>query len=109
MSTQDNEVSTVLSEWTAAERSGDAEALAACLTDDFLAVGPLGFILTKQDWLDRHAASDLIYDVFELDEVSSRRYGDTVVVTALQRKQGSMSFVAGTPGAPPIPGPPKQD
>jgi hypothetical protein len=42
------------SEWTTAERSGDGETLATLLTDDFSGVGPLGFILPRPAWLDRH-------------------------------------------------------
>jgi ketosteroid isomerase-like protein len=103
------------------------------LTDDFLGVGPLGFTLPKQAWLARYHAGDLKYQTFELGERHVRSYGNATVVTArltaagtyqdhplptalratlvIVRQPGGwrlagghMSFIAGTPGAPPIPG-----
>ena len=138
MSTRTDDISDdlrgFLTEWTAAERSGDAAALDKLLADDFTGVGPLGFTLSKQDWLARHAAG-LEYRTFELADIAVRRYGETAVVIAQQSATGAyrghevpgdlrltlvvadapgsprlagahMSFIAGTPGAPPIPGRP---
>jgi ketosteroid isomerase-like protein len=135
MSTHSDDIEGFLAEWTAAERSGDAAALEKLLADDFTGVGPLGFTLSKQDWLDRHAAGDLKYRTFELADISVRRYGEAAVVIAQQSAAGAyrghevpgdlrvtllvtdasgsrqlasahMSFIAGTPGAPPVPGRP---
>ncbi|HWD72545.1 MAG TPA: nuclear transport factor 2 family protein [Actinomycetota bacterium] len=135
MSTQSDDIEGFLAEWTAAERSGDAAALDKLLADDFTGVGPLGFTLSKQDWLDRHAAGDLTYRTFDLADIAVRRYGDTAVVITRQSAAGAyrghevpgdlrvtlvvtdasgsgqlagahMSFIAGTPGAPPVPGRP---
>jgi ketosteroid isomerase-like protein len=124
-----------LSEWAAAEGAGDARTLETLLADGFTAVGPMGFILPKQAWLARHRSGDLSYQEFGLDEVQARPVGpDAAVVTARSNSRGSfqghpvpeslratlvlassagrwqlaaihMSFIAGTPGAPPIPGP----
>ena len=125
----------VLVLWTAAERDADRVTLDGLLTEDFLAVGPLGFLLTKADWLGRHASGDLRYTSFDLDEMTVRTHGDTVIVTARHTAQGTyrgnpipealraslilvgvgqtwqlagvhLSFMAGTPGSPPLPGPP---
>jgi ketosteroid isomerase-like protein len=38
--------------WTDAERSLDAQALAPLLADDFILVGPRGFMLGKQQFLN---------------------------------------------------------
>ena len=126
------EIDEFLAEWTVAEQSGDPAALDRLLTDDFLAVGPLGFTLTKREWLDRHAGG-LRYETLGLEEARARRYGDVAVVVARQVGQGTyqgnpvptavraslilvrqpggwrlagshLSFIAGTPGAPPVPG-----
>lgn len=124
-----------LTEWAAAEQAGDISALGRLLADEFTAVGPLGFILPKQAWLARHRSGDLAYEAFSLEEVQACPIGPgTVVVTARNNTRGSyqghpipaatratlvlasngsrwqlaaihMSFIAGTPGAPPIPGP----
>jgi ketosteroid isomerase-like protein len=121
-----------LAEWTDAESLGDTSCLEGLLTDDFLGVGPLGFVLPKGAWLARFAGG-LAYESFELEEIQSRRYGEAAVITARQVGRGTlqgsplpfeavrvtlavvrqaerwlmvgihMSFIAGTPGAPPLP------
>jgi ketosteroid isomerase-like protein len=122
-----------LDDWSAAEHAGDTERLEALLTDDFTAAGPLGFILPRQAWLARHRQGDLTYDSFGLAEVQARVHDEAAVVTARNNTHGSyqghpipeatratlvlvrdadhwqlaaihMSFIAGTRGAPPIPG-----
>lgn len=126
-------IQTFLDEWSAAERGGDTERIDAMLTDDFTAVGPLGFMLPKQAWMARHRPGELTYGSFGLAEVQARVHGETAVVTARNNTSGSyqghpipeatratlvlvrdagnwqlaaahMSFLAGTRGAPPIPG-----
>ena len=126
-----------LTTWAAAEQAGDTATLETQLTDGFSAVGPLGFILIKQAWLARHRHGDLAYQAFSLSEVNARTAGGTAIVTARNNTRGSyqghpipeavratlilvsdthgwkltaihMSFIAGTPGAPPIPGPQNQ-
>jgi ketosteroid isomerase-like protein len=132
MSTSNEDVAAFLSEWTVAEQHGDTAVLDRSLVDDFVGVGPLGFLLSKQDWLARFAGG-LQYDEFSLDDTHVRSYGDTALVIGQQNQRGShqgnpipeaarttlvlvnrsvgwrlasihMSFVAGTPGAPPGPG-----
>ena len=128
-----DQINSFLSAWTDAERTGDTAALDGLLTDDFVGVGPLGFTLPKTAWLARHRPGELTYESFQLDEVQTRAHGDTVLVTARQNAKGAyqgrptpeavratlalvsepdgwrlagihMSFIAGTPGTPPIPG-----
>ena len=122
-----------LTTWAAAEQAGDTTTLETQLASDFTAVGPLGFILTKQAWLARHRHGDLTYQAFSLSEVNARTAGGTAIVTARNNTRGSyhghpipeavraslilvsdadswklaaihLSFIAGTPGAPPLPG-----
>ena len=129
-----NEITDLLSKWAAAEQSGDQAAIGAFLTDDFVGVGPLGFLLPRDAWLGRHASGDLTYTAFAMEEPQIRLYGeDAAVVIAHHIGQGAyrghpipeetrasltltrqdsgwlisgihLSFMAGTPGAPPIPG-----
>ncbi len=81
------EVEHVLSRWTDAERNGDRDGLDALLTEDFFGIGPVGFMLAKPAWLDRFGP-DLRYDRLELDEITSREYGDIAVVVAHQHATG---------------------
>jgi ketosteroid isomerase-like protein len=129
------DITTFLTDWTTAECDADTAALNQMLTDDFVGVGPLGFTLPKAAWLGRHQGGDLKYESFDLDELQVRTYADAALVIARQTAKGAyqgnplptdlraslvlvrqqeswrltgihMSFIAGTPGAPPIPGAP---
>ena len=122
-----------LNDWADAERTADRTFLEAHLADDFVGIGPLGFGLPKAAWIERHQGDALRYTTFSLDEVQVHEVGTATVVTARQDAEGTfagspvpqvlrdtfvltrddggwqlghlhMSFVAGTPGAPPIPG-----
>lgn len=130
-----DDLTTFLDAWTAAERTGDAAATDRLLTDDFVGVGPLGFELDKSAWLARQTGGGLRYEHLALDQMTSRVHGGCAVVTARWNARGTAgghpvpeaarttlvavdggdgwrlagihySFIAGTPGAPPVPGAP---
>ena len=74
-------------EWADAERREDLAFLRESLTDDFVGIGPLGFMLTKDQWLGRYEGG-LSYDSFSLDEVAVRFYGGAAVTTCRQSQAG---------------------
>jgi len=74
-------------EWADAERREDVAFLRESLTDDFVGIGPLGFMLTKDQWLGRYEGG-LSYDSFALDEVAVRFYGGVAVATCRQSQSG---------------------
>ena len=130
-----SEIHDLLDTWADADTRGDAAAMAAIVTDDFTAIGPLGFTLDREAWLTRFDNGlDYTSATFG-DDPAIRVEGDTAIVTVRQNTVGTyrgnpipeavratavlsraegrwqlvrvhMSFVAGTRGAPPVPGRP---
>lgn len=89
MSAQNSEavaqqVTELLKKWSEAEGSSDVEGIDKFLDDDFVGIGPLGFTLTKEEWLHRHRCGDLSYDSFSIQDTSVRQYGDTAIVIGIQ-------------------------
>lgn len=76
-------------EWAAAELRGDTASLERLLAEDFVAVGPRGFMLTKEQWLSRHDSGSLTYESFDWDEVQVRVHGDAAVMIGRQSVRGS--------------------
>lgn len=75
--------------WAEAEQHADVATLATLLADDFVAVGPRGFVLNREQWLDRYRAGDLRNDTFSWQDVSVRIYGEIAVAVGVQAQQSS--------------------
>jgi ketosteroid isomerase-like protein len=82
------DIDQLLTTWTEAERAGDTTTLDEVLADDFVGIGPVGFVLDKPAWLTRFDHG-LAYEALELDEVSVRRHGDSAIVVAHQHAVGT--------------------
>jgi ketosteroid isomerase-like protein len=80
----EQQVARLADAWAAAEVRADTAFLERTLADDFIGVGPLGFMLNKQEWLARHQSGDLKYDALDLDEVTVRVYGEAAIVIGHQ-------------------------
>jgi Domain of unknown function (DUF4440) len=74
----------VLSGWIDAEARGDAAVLEVLLADDFRGDGPRGFVLTKQQWLDRYRTGDLANHAFAWEETRVRVHDDAAVAMGIQ-------------------------
>ncbi|MFL5586319.1 MAG: nuclear transport factor 2 family protein [Ktedonobacteraceae bacterium] len=86
----EQEVLRLADAWANAELRGDTTFLERILADDYIGIGPLGFMLTKQEWLARHQAGDLKYESFSLDEIKVRVYNnDAAVLTGRQVQNGA--------------------
>ncbi len=70
-----------------AELTADRETLRELLADDFLSIGPRGFVLDKDQWIGRHG--EFRYQSLETSEMDIRRYGDTAGVRDVQRNRAT--------------------
>ena len=75
-------------DWAAAELRGDTAFLERALAEDFVGVGPRGFTLTKEQWLERHGSGKLRYESFGLAEIQVRPYGNAAVIVCRQSAEG---------------------
>ncbi|WP_165423881.1 nuclear transport factor 2 family protein [Ktedonosporobacter rubrisoli] len=66
--------------WATAELQQDIALLEKLLANDFVGVGTLGFLLSKQEWLARHRSGEMKYSVHALDEVKVRGYDETAIL-----------------------------
>jgi ketosteroid isomerase-like protein len=69
--------------WADAEQRGDSAALDTLMTDDFVAVGPRGFVLNRQQWLDRYRSGALKIEAFSWEDVSVREYGTAAIALGI--------------------------
>jgi ketosteroid isomerase-like protein len=76
--------------WAAAELAADADALSSLLTDDFVCVGPLGFVLNKMQYVGPRRSGDLTFEAYTWGDVALRQYGDDVAVAVgVQTQRGT--------------------
>jgi len=73
--------------WIDAEARCDAAALDALLDIDFRGDGPRGFVLTKDQWLDRYRHDDLVNSAFEWEATDIRFHGGTAFVRGIQTQK----------------------
>jgi ketosteroid isomerase-like protein len=76
----EQEVARLAGAWAIAELERDTAFLEKLLADDFVGIGPLGFLLSKQEWLARHHSGDMTYTVHALDEVKVRSYDEAAIL-----------------------------
>ncbi|HEX5164200.1 MAG TPA: nuclear transport factor 2 family protein [Thermomicrobiales bacterium] len=88
-------------EWVDVELSGDAGQLANFLTDDFICVGPFGFVINKEQYLHGRRNGDLKHTAFDWSEVQLRLHDDVAIAvgkqtqtSAFQNRDASGTFRA---------------
>jgi ketosteroid isomerase-like protein len=88
MTTQD-EIMELGNRWATAEQNGDPNALAGIAHEDFRLVGPFGFVLDKQQWVDRYDANGALHlRSVVWDEVSVKTYGNAAISIGRHTQQG---------------------
>ena len=75
--------------WAEAEQAGDVDALAEIADEGFRLVGPFGFVLDKQQWLDRYRSGAFHTRRLTWDEVSVADHGDVAIAIGRQSQQAT--------------------
>ena len=75
--------------WSQAELRADTGTLEAISTSDFTLVGPLGFVLDKEQWLERYRSGDLVTASLSLEDPATRVYGNAAVTLARHIQRAS--------------------
>lgn len=71
--------------WAGVELTGDVAVYDEILAADFVGVGPVGFVLNKDQWAQRHQAG-LENHELTVTDLHVRSYGDTAIVQAVERQ-----------------------
>jgi ketosteroid isomerase-like protein len=82
------DVQDLVGRWAAAEQGNDAKALQGLLADDFVGVGPLGFVLDREQWLARFD-NGLANRAFTVEDPQVRDYGTAAVVVGVLAQETS--------------------
>jgi ketosteroid isomerase-like protein len=88
MTTTDSthDVLDLVTRWAAAEEQMDAGLLDGLLATDFVGVGPLGFVLTRDQWRIRFQ-NGLHNDAFAVEEPQVHDHGTAAVVVGVLAQQ----------------------
>lgn len=88
--TTPTDIADLVQQWASAEQQNDRGGLEPLLADDFVGVGPLGFMLPREQWLARFD-NGLRNTAFGVLEPQVRSYGSAAVVTAALDQQTSFN------------------
>jgi ketosteroid isomerase-like protein len=84
-----DQVHELVRRWADAESRSDAAALDALMTDDCMLIGPRGFVLDRQQSLERYQSGALRTEAFSWSDVTVREYGATAIVTGIVTQRAS--------------------
>ena len=80
-----------------AERGADLDTLRELIAEDFLSIGPRGFVLDKSQWIARH--QEFTYQSLDPSELDVRRYGEVQrAVEAVVARFGGLDIVVNNAG-----------
>ena len=89
MATTTDEILDLGQRWVAAELDADVPALEQMVTDDFRLVGPFGFVLDKEQWLDRYHSGAFSMTALDWHDVEVRVYGDAGITIGTQTQEAA--------------------
>ena len=83
-----DDVFDLVTSWAKAEEANDAAALDGLLAADFMGVGPLGFVLGRDQWLARFG-NGLENRAFAVEDAQVRDYGTAAVIVGVLAQETS--------------------
>ena len=86
--TTTDDILDLVDRWAAAEEQNDPERLDGLLADDFVGVGPLGFVLTREQWLQRFG-NGLENRAFKVEDPQVHDHGSAAVVVGVDAQETS--------------------
>jgi ketosteroid isomerase-like protein len=86
------EIGKLMNRFAEAQRLSDLDALSELLTDDFKLVGPLGFIVPKQQWLEQFRSGALQIESLEWDDVDIRTHAYANSAIAIGRLDQTATY-----------------
>ena len=75
--------------WVEAELAADTNAMDSLAHQDFLLVGPLGFILDKAQWLERYSSGAFVTSALDWRDTHVRVFGDCAVVIGVHDQEAA--------------------
>src|SRR4051812_5830862 len=89
MTTTTDQIRDLGGRWVDAELAADVDTLDSLATDDFRLVGPYGFVLDKEQWLDRYRSGDFATSGLTWRDVELRVFGDSVIAIGTQAQEAA--------------------
>lgn len=75
--------------WKTAECAGDVVTLGEIADDGFRLVGPFGYVLDREQWLDRYRSGAFHTSTLDWDEVSVADHGDVAIAIGKQTQEAA--------------------
>lgn len=73
--------------WADAERAEDSTKLEELVDGDFTLIGPRGFVLNREQWVNRYRGGNLKNESFDWKVESIREYDGTALVQGVQTQK----------------------
>jgi hypothetical protein len=84
--TEEQQILKLQQEFDTAELDDDRDALRRLIAEDFQSIGPRGFVLDKEEWINRH--DHFRYASLETSQHEVRLYDGAAIVRNVQRNTG---------------------
>ena len=88
-----SEINDLLTRFAEAQRLSGVDELSGLLTDDFKLVGPLGFVVAKEEWLEQFRTGRLQIQSLEWDEIDIRTHAYAYFAIAIGRLTQAATYM----------------